>query len=154
MSFSDQKGDAFSANFATEDQLFAFVRHLMVTVAHIAKNTDAAEAGSEVGTAWLTMEAKAGNDDGATASPGDTCGVTYSARLLTTAVDDPPQKALREAPFSDNGGDVLKLKADDTSQDSTVPGLGKVTIQHDHTLYLPLSLPLNSPTPTPNPTPR
>ena len=87
----------------------------MVTVAHIAKNSDASDAGSEGGTAWLTMEAKAGNDD-ATASPGDTCGVTYSARLLTTDVTDQPQKTLSQAPFSDNGGDVLKLKADDSSQ--------------------------------------
>ena len=74
--------------------------------------------------------------------------------MLTSAVGDQPQTTLREAPFSDNGGksrqcqdqrfgtarspplthhlpypgDVLKLKADDASQDNSVPGMAKALV--------------------------
>jgi hypothetical protein len=99
-------GEAFSANFATEELLKQFCKNVMVTAAHVARYTSV-----ELAETLLQVTAP---DTSSVTEPGDTCGVVYAVWDLPSGSSLAPNAGLALAPASDNGGEIIKLKAGDT----------------------------------------
>jgi hypothetical protein len=100
-------GEAFSANFATEELLKQFCKNVMVTAAHVARYTS-------VELAETLLQVTAPDTSSGVTEPGDTCGVVYAVWDLPSGPSLAPNAGLALAPASDNGGEIIKLKAGDT----------------------------------------